>query len=133
MFILALDIGSTIGLCVGAHGMTLSAVRPLGSGLDQWLDSNVRRMGIGSVVFQSGPSDRDAKCVAKLIAWCKKNGLPYEGRSRSSSEKWATGRAKPTNDEMVDGIESLGFRPLNRNEASAIALLHMELSLDKAA
>jgi Holliday junction resolvasome RuvABC endonuclease subunit len=61
--------------------------------------------------------------LATLTAWCEERGVPYEGVPVGTIKAFVTGRGNANKAAMIAAIEARGFRPVDDNEADAIALL----------
>ena len=61
--------------------------------------------------------------LAHLSAWCEERGVPYEGVPVGTIKAFVTGRGNANKAAMIAAIEARGFRPVDDNEADAIALL----------
>jgi Holliday junction resolvasome RuvABC endonuclease subunit len=62
--------------------------------------------------------------MATLQTWCDAKGLHYEGVSVGTIKKFATGNGNASKLAMVAAMERRGHKPLDDNEADALALLY---------
>ncbi len=67
--------------------------------------------------------------LATLTAWCEHHQIPYQGVPVGTIKKHATGKGNASKDEMVASVEARGHTPIDDNEADAIALLYLTLSM----
>ena len=148
--ILALDLGTTTGWAIGYPGNVTSGVWNLkpqrfeGGGM-----RFVRFRGALSDLFDAMPFDEvyfeevrnhkgvDAAHVygglmATLQSWLEETFVltprPYAGVPVGEIKKYWTGKGNANKAQMIAAAEALGFRPVDDNEADALALLHLKLS-----
>jgi len=62
--------------------------------------------------------------LATLTAWCEQHDIPYQGVPVGTIKKHATGKGNASKNEMVASIRARGHKPIDDNEADALALLH---------
>uniref|UniRef100_UPI0037441041 crossover junction endodeoxyribonuclease RuvC n=1 Tax=Methylococcus mesophilus TaxID=2993564 RepID=UPI0037441041 len=62
--------------------------------------------------------------LAHLTAWCEHHQIPYQGVPVGMIKKHATGQGNANKAAMIAAMRSLGFDPVDDNEADALALLH---------
>lgn len=62
--------------------------------------------------------------LATLSAWCEHHQIPYQGVPVGTIKKHATGKGNAAKEDMIRAMQAKGFRPLDDNEADALALLH---------
>lgn len=141
MAVLALDLGTTTGWCLGEFGgATASGVWGLkpnrfeGGGMrfvkfraelakvhaalvvDQVFFEEVRRhAGTDAAHIYGG-------LMAHLTEWCEANRIPYEGVPVGTIKKFATGKGNADKAAMMAAVQSWGHNPVDDNEADAIAL-----------
>ena len=141
--ILALDLGTTTGWALrGAGGMITSGSASFqpgrfeGGGMrflrfTRWLDDLASYGPIAGIWFEEVRRHvgTDAAHVygglmATLTAWAELRAIPYEGVPVGSIKKHATGKGNASKAEMIESAKARGFRPVDDNEADAIAILH---------
>jgi Holliday junction resolvasome RuvABC endonuclease subunit len=61
--------------------------------------------------------------LATLTAWCEQHDIPYQGVPVGTIKKHATGKGNASKNEMVASICARGHKPIDDNEADALALL----------
>lgn len=138
--LLALDLGTTTGFCVGHAGALVSGTanfkpgRYDGGGMRfvkfrKWLNELKAAYPVDGVYFEEvrRHAGTDAAHVygglmATLQAWCEENGLPYEGVPVGEIKKSATGRGNADKDAMIAAMVEKGHAPSGHDEADAIAL-----------
>jgi len=138
--ILAIDLGTTTGWAIkNGSGITSGSVsfkqnRFSGGGMrylyfQQWLNAlpqvdivyfeEVRRhLGVDAAHAYGG-------FLGHLTAWCEANKAPYQGIPVGTIKKFITGKGNASKLEMIERIRTLGHRPIDDNEADALALLHL--------
>ena len=142
--ILALDLGTTMGWAMRQDGKVSSGsvnFRPTHfdstnsryTKFRRWLDMNhcstfddvvyeaVRRHN-GTIAGQTYGG-----FMATLQTWCDAVGLPYEGVPVGTIKKFATGNGNASKVSMVAAMKERGHKPLDDNEADALALLYWRL------
>jgi Holliday junction resolvasome RuvABC endonuclease subunit len=62
--------------------------------------------------------------LATLTSWCEHHQIPYQGVPVGTIKKHATGKGNAAKEDMIRAMQAKGFRPLDDNEADALALLH---------
>jgi len=144
--ILALDLGTNCGFCIGTEQSHISG---------HWSMKNGRHEGGGMrfVKFRRNlrdladayPVDRcyyeeirrhagvDAAHVfggllAILTAWCEEHKIPYEGLPVGEIKKSWTGMGNASKSAMISEAESRGYQPTTDDEADAIAIFHLALA-----
>ena len=65
--------------------------------------------------------------LATLTAWCEHHQIPYSGVPVGVIKKHATGKGNADKAAMVAAMQAMGYRPVDDNEADALALLHWAL------
>lgn len=140
MTLLALDLGTTTGFCVGKAApssgtASFKAGRFEGGGMRfvrfrRWLNEIAAAHGpLTMVVFEEvrRHAATDAAHVygglmATLTAWCEENGVPYQGIPVGTIKKHWTGKGNANKDAMIEASRSRGLSPADDNEADAQAL-----------
>lgn len=140
--LLALDLGTTTGFCVGQVGALVSGTanfkpsRYDGGGMRfvkfrKWLNELKAAYPIDGVVFEEvrRHAGTDAAHVyggllATLTALCEEQGLPYEGVPVGEIKKSFCGKGNADKQAMIAEAVRRGFAPVDDNEADAIALWH---------
>ncbi len=145
MNIIALDLGTNCGFCVGHADSHISGTWALhqsrydGGGmrfvkfrgrLNEALNAyrpeavyyeEVRRhLGVDAAHVYGG-------LQAVLQSWCEDNKLPYQGVPVGTIKKFATGRGHAKKQAMIDAAVAWGYCPIDDNEADAIALFRWAL------
>lgn len=138
--LLALDLGTTTGFCIGHRGATTSGRanfkpdRYSGGGMRfvkfrKWLNELKAAYPVGMVVFEEvrRHAGTDAAHVygglmATLTAWCEENGIPYEGVPVGEIKRSWTGKGNAPKEAMILEAVKRGHAPIDDNEADAIAL-----------
>ncbi len=143
--VLALDLGTKCGWAVGPRPIisgvwNLQPGRFEGGGirflkmrgqLIQIFDAmSVQRVAYEEVRRHAGT---DAAHVygglqAMVTALCEERGLPYEAIPVGTIKRYWTGRGNANKAEMIAEAERRGFKPLDDNEADALAILHLVLA-----
>lgn len=140
MKLLALDLGTSTGYCVGTAQTQVSGVasfkpdRYSGGGMRylrfrRWLDELHAAVGFTEVVFEEvrRHAGTDAAHVyggllGQLTAWCEEQGVPYAGVPVGTIKKHATGKGNAGKAAMIEAARAAGYEPEDDNEADAIAL-----------
>jgi len=95
----------------------LTDVKQSADGIDAVYFEEVRRhAGVDAAHAYGG-------FLATLTAWCEHHGIPYQGVPVGTIKKHATGKGNASKDEMVASIRARGHKPIDDNEADALALL----------
>ena len=141
--VLALDLGTTTGWAlrstdggITSGTMTFKPTRFEGGGMRflrfrGWLAEVAALSGcLARVVFEEvrAHAGTDAAHIyggflGTLTAWCEEHDVPYEGVPVGTIKRYATGKGNADKAKMVAAIQARGFRPVDDNEADAIALL----------
>lgn len=142
MSILALDLGTKCGFCVGNVENQMSGVWDLkhdrfsGGGMRfvrfrSRLNEIRAAMPISQVVFEEVRRHRgtDAAHVygglmAVLTEWCEDSGIPYEGVPVGTIKKSWTGNGNATKETMIAECHEREIPVVDDNEADAVALFH---------
>jgi Holliday junction resolvasome RuvABC endonuclease subunit len=139
--LLALDLGTTTGFCVGsgtsfASGTaTFKPERFEGGGMRfvrfrRWLNEVAATYDpIEQIAFEEvrRHAGTDAAHVygglmATLTAWCEEHSIPYQGIPVGTIKKHWTGRGNADKALMISVAFGHGFKPADDNEADALAL-----------
>ncbi len=65
--------------------------------------------------------------MATLTAWAEMRSVPYQGVPVGTIKKHATGKGNASKAMMIEAAQARGHRPVDDNEADAIAILHWAL------
>jgi Holliday junction resolvasome RuvABC endonuclease subunit len=140
--LLALDLGTNTGWAIARDGLTISGTQSFkvgryeGGGMrylrfQRWLDE-LALSGLDSIHFEEvrRHAGTDAAHVyggllATLTAWAESRSIPYAGVPVGTIKKHATGEGNANKEAMIAAAVSRGFRPIDDNEADALALLHL--------
>lgn len=146
MKLLALDLGTTSGYALGVSGAVISGSQ---SFANRRFDGGgmrfVRFRTFLAELYAATPFERvvyeevrahkgvDAAHVygglmATLTAWCEEKAIPYEGVPVGAIKRYATGKGNAKKDAIIAAVSSWGFKPVDDNEADALALLHLKLA-----
>ncbi|ADR52905.1 hypothetical protein CKC_05800 [Candidatus Liberibacter solanacearum CLso-ZC1] len=138
MGILALDLGSKMGFAVQKDNQIFSGVvkfengRFEGGGMrflkfQNWLDG---LKGISVVWFEEvrrhlgvDASHAYGGFLSILSSWCERNKIPYSGIPVQTIKKHITGKGNANKALVILAVKGLGFKPIDDNEADALALL----------
>ena len=141
--VLALDLGTTTGWALrGQFGgitsgtVTFKPTRFEGGGMRflrfrAWLaEVSALSGGVARIVFEEvrAHAGTDAAHIyggflAHLTAWSEEHEVPYQGVPVGTIKAFATGKGNANKATMIAAVEARGFRPVDDNEADAIALL----------
>ena len=61
--------------------------------------------------------------LSHLTAWCEKMNIPYQGVPVGTIKKHITGKGNAKKEMVIKAVKSLGYHPLDDNEADALSLL----------
>jgi crossover junction endodeoxyribonuclease RuvC len=144
--LLALDLGTNTGWCVGTTGALVSGVWGLkpsrweGGGMKfvkfrQCLNEIQASRPIDLVVYEAvrRHAGTDAAhsyggLLAVLTEWCETQHIPYEGVAVATIKREFTGSGNASKDAMIAEARRRGFSPIDDNEADALALFHLKVS-----
>ena len=140
--ILAVDLGTTTGWAIkNEYGITSGSVsfkqdRFCGGGMrylnfQRWLGNlpkvdvvyfeEVRRhLGVDAAHAYGG-------FLSTLTLWCEMHQIPYQGIPVGTIKRFITGKGNASKLEVLEVIKALGYRPIDDNEADALALLHLAM------
>jgi hypothetical protein len=68
--------------------------------------------------------------LATLTCWAQTRGVPYQGVPVGTIKRHATGKGNALKEAMIAAVRGHGFRPLDDNEADAIAILLWAIETD---
>lgn len=140
--VLALDLGTKCGFCVGNDKNSMSGVWELkhdrfsGGGMRyvrfrSRLNEIKAAIPIERVVFEEVRRHRgtDAAHVygglmAVLTEWCEENSIPYEAVPVGTIKKFWTGSGAASKEAMLEECAERGMAVADDNEADAVALFH---------
>ena len=142
--ILALDLGTTTGWALrGSDGNVTSgseSFRPQrfeGGGMrflrfKRWLtELKAVADGIDTLHFEevrrhvsTDAAHAYGGFLATLTAWCEHHQIPYQGVPVGTIKKHATGKGNAGKEDVIASVTARGHRPVDDNEADALALLH---------
>ena len=145
--ILSLDLGTQTGWAVGKlDGVITSGTisfkpnRFEGGGMrylrfTNWLDELQRLVGgISEVYFEEvrrhlgiDAAHAYGGFLGGLTSWCENNQIPYLGVPVGAIKRHITGKGNAGKREVMDAVRAKGFKPMDDNEADAIALLDLVL------
>jgi crossover junction endodeoxyribonuclease RuvC len=146
--ILALDLGQRTGWAVrnrdGAIASGTHEFRPgrfEGGGMiwlrfRAWLQEvDETSGGVGVVVFEEVRRHLGTSAahifggyLAHLTAWAEANRIPYQGVPVGTIKRHVTGKGNADKTAVIAAVRSLGFSPVDDNEADALALLHWAIA-----
>lgn len=140
--ILALDLGTTTGWASLVGGIVQSGTvsfRPSrydGGGMrylrfQRWLDTLVHHNdGLAAIYFEevrrhvgTDAAHLYGGFLATLTAWCEREQVAYQGVPVGTIKRFATGKGNADKHAVLAAVTARGFRPVDDNEADAIAIL----------
>lgn len=146
--ILALDLGTTTGWCVGtktAHvsgRWDLKGGRHSGGGMrfvnfrKQLNSLHEAYPSIGTAYYEEVRRHLGTDAgqiyggfLAILSAWCEEKGIPYEGVPVGEIKKAFTGKGNADKEAMITEAVFRGYVPIDDNEADAIALFCLKAGI----
>lgn len=143
--LLALDLGTTTGFCVGPSGNCISGVWDLkpsrydGGGmrfvkflsrLDEIFDAVPPDIVVYEEVRRHNGTDAAhvyGGLMGHLQSWCEDKKLPYEGVPLAAIKKYWTGKGNANKDAMIAACADRGLPVVDDNEADAVALWHFKI------
>jgi Holliday junction resolvasome RuvABC endonuclease subunit len=146
MNLLALDLGTETGYCIGSASSRVSGVQSFrprrfdGGGMRflrfrRWLNDMVEVHPVERIAFEEvrRHAGNDAAhayggFMAHLTAWCEEFSVPYEAIPVGHIKKHWTGKGNANKDAMIEASRSRGFEPADDNEADAQALFDFVIS-----
>lgn len=144
--ILALDLGTSCGFCVGTDASHISgnwSMKPgrfEGGGMRfvkfrQRLRELAAAYTVDTVYFEEVRRYKgvDAAHVygglmAVLTEWCEEHKIPYEGLPVGEIKKSWSGNGNASKDLMIEHCINRGYQPKTSDEADAIAIFHLGLT-----
>ena len=146
--LLALDLGQQTGWALrqasglitsGSHGFKPGRFEGGGMPLLRfagWLSELHSTAGpLGFVVFEEVRAHKGTAAahtygafLGQLSAWCEHRGVAYQGVPVATIKKHATGKGNAGKDDIIAAMVAKGFRPVDDNEADALALLHWAMA-----
>ncbi|MDA9163545.1 hypothetical protein N9N97_01545 [Rickettsiaceae bacterium] len=66
--------------------------------------------------------------MAHLTAWCEHHDIPYQGVAVGTIKKHIAGKGNASKQEVINAVKLKGFKPIDDNEADALALLDFALT-----
>lgn len=140
--VLALDLGTSTGwaMHVGDRKIESGTVsfRPSrydGGGMRYlrfrgWLNSISANTGLTAIYFEEvrRHAGTDAAhlyggFMATLTAWCEQQKVAYQGVPVGTIKRFIAGKGNADKQEVITAVRSRGYRPIDDNEADAIAIL----------
>lgn len=143
--ILALDLGTKTGFCVGSEGVHHSGVSDFkanrfeGGGMRflnfrKFLNGFTDAYGLHAVYYEEVRRHKgtDAAHVygglqATLTEWCEVNKIPYGAIPVGAIKKFWTGKGNANKDAMIDAALVNGYSVADDNEADAVALFNLKI------
>jgi hypothetical protein len=61
--------------------------------------------------------------LATLTAWCEQRSIPYQGVPVGTIKRHITGKGNADKAAVIAAIRARGFKPIDDNEADALAIL----------
>ena len=138
--ILAVDLGTTTGWAIKnefgitSGSMSFKPSRFEGGGMrylhfQRWLGElpqvslvyfeEVRRhLGVDSAHAYGG-------FLGTLTSWCEMHQIPYQGIPVGTIKRFITGKGNASKLEVIERVKALGHRPIDDNEADALAIIHL--------
>lgn len=149
---LALDLGTTTGWALRTgDGQTISGSESFkpgrfeGGGMrylrfKRWLtELKATTNGMEAVYFEEVRRHTGVDAahayggfLGTLTGRCEHHQIPYSGVPVGTIKKHAVGKGNASKDEMVAAMRALGHQPGDDNEADALALLTLAVSLAEA-
>lgn len=146
--ILALDLGTQMGWAVHCKGLVNSGSENFRGGRFEgggmrffrfryWLDE-IRGFcgGLDAIYFEEVRMHKgyDAAHVyggflGQLGVWGESNSVPYLGVPVGTIKKHVTGKGNASKKAVIDAVCGAGYKPVDDNEADALALLMYARSL----
>lgn len=137
--ILALDLGTTTGFAVLDRGKIISGTKSFkprsheGAGMRylrfrrEFLDklTAAREVYFEQVRRHDGTDAAHVYggLMAALMGWCEENNIPYRGVGVGEIKKHWTGKGNANKAAMIKIAVEKGYKPIDDNEADALALL----------
>jgi Holliday junction resolvasome RuvABC endonuclease subunit len=140
MNIFALDLGTKTGWALICNGLVKSGIvnfattKLAGYGLRflnfrNWLAEMLEKHGVELVVFEDVRAHAGVFAahayggfMAQLASVCEERRIPYRGFGVKTIKKFITGNGNAGKQNVIDALQTKGYRPVDDNEADAIAL-----------
>lgn len=151
MTILALDLGTTTGFAwCAVPGTVISGTwsfkpeRHESEGMRylrmrEQLDRMHKTCGVKVIYFEAVHRHVGTHAahvygglLGVLKGWCCECGVEYDGVGVGTIKKAWTGKGNASKQEMIDECVARGYAPIDDNEADAIALLTMKITVPVA-
>lgn len=144
--VLALDLGTSCGFCIGTEkshisgNWTLKPGRFEGGGMRfikfrQRLRELATAYKVDIVYFEEVRRHKgvDAAHVygglmAVLTEWCEEHNIPYDGLPVGEIKKTWTGSGNASKEAMMAECLDRGYQPTTFDEADAVAIFHLGLA-----
>jgi Holliday junction resolvasome RuvABC endonuclease subunit len=141
MNILALDLGTKTGWALICNGLVMSGMlsfatnRTAGYGVRflnfrNWLLEMLRKHGVDQVVFEDVRAHAGVFAahvyggfMAELASVCEELHVLYQGFGVKTIKKFITGSGNAGKQDIINALQNKGYRPIDDNEADALALL----------
>lgn len=141
MNILALDLGTKTGwallqsFAVTSGSLSFVTNRLAGYGIRflnfrNWLVGMFQKYQIDLVVFEDVRNHIGVYAahayggfLAQLAAVCEEHQVPYQGFGVKTIKKFISGKGNANKQVIIEAIQAQGYKPIDDNEADAIALL----------
>lgn len=62
-----------------------------------------------------------------LTSFCERENIPYAGETVQAIKQHAAGKGNASKEMVIEAVKSWGYKPVDDNEADAIALLSLKL------
>jgi Holliday junction resolvasome RuvABC endonuclease subunit len=141
MNILALDLGTKTGWALICNGLIKSGVlslapnRTAGYGIRflnfrNWLSEMLEKYSVAQVAFEDVRAHAGVFAahvyggfMAELASVCEELKIPYRGFGVKTIKKFITGSGNASKQDVINALQNKGYRPIDDNEADALALL----------
>lgn len=143
--ILALDLGTKTGYCVGSEAVHHSGTADFkndrfeGGGMryvkfEKFLNEFHDTYRLKAVYFEEVHRHRGTAAahayggfLATLTAWCEKHKVPYSGVKVQAIKKFWTGKGNAPKEAMIASAVKHGYGVADDNEADAVALFRLKI------
>ena len=146
MTLLALDLGTTCGFAIFKDGKFISGTKKLGTYKEKfgvrfyefrkWLLNIIAKHNVEAVYFERVFGHKGveaAHCYGgflyTLASVCFQQNIPCTGLTVQAIKKFMTGKANATKDEIITAAKQKGFSPETDDEADAIAIMLLAISI----
>ena len=147
MVILALDLGTqtgwalrqtsgiTSGTTTASGSVSFAGNKRAGFGVrflnfQRWLVGMLEKHRVDMVVFEAVYNHAGTYAAhvyggfaAQLAVICEEQQIPYRGFGVKTIKKFITGNGNASKQDVINAVQTRGYRPHDDNEADAIALL----------